>query len=404
MKIVHLVSGGLDGGAARGALNLHNSLLEKNIDSVLLSNNSNNESKKVMLFQKSPIQDINFYISSKVSSLSLKMYPKRKGLFSNNLIGYDVSQSAELVDADIVHLHWINKYVSLQNLKKIKKPIIWTIRDMWPFTGGCHYSIGCEKYKKKCGSCPVLKSSLNYDLSTINQKAKKNFYRNIDAVVGISPWITEQIKSSGAFKNSKIDTIMNGIDLNSFYNEKQSINKSKNNKKIILIGASNHESEYKGSKILKEALQQLKKGSVALHFFGSNSKKIFNDLDVEQVHHGVLNSDKALRKLYNSADVFVCSSIQEAFGKTVVESMACGLPVVCFNNSGPKDIVAHKKTGYLAELNNKNDLINGIQWLLHNKDILHIKNNAVVSAQNYNISKLAEKYISLYKNLMRQYG
>ena len=175
MNVVHLVSGELTGGAAKGAYWLHSGLLNLGQNSHIINNSRNLQSsyKNVHNIIKSDIQKIKSFVFPQLSLLPVRAYTKRKNLiFSTGFDGYDFTKLDCYKNADIIHLHWINNLVSMRSLRNVSKPIVWTLRDMWPLTGGCHVSYNCDRYKEGCGKCPQLGSNFQYDLSYFILKYK----------------------------------------------------------------------------------------------------------------------------------------------------------------------------------------------------------------------------------------
>ena len=154
MKVLHLVSGNLDGGAFLGALNLHNELNKNNVKSLIVNDS---DIKNINIKNYHSISENNLIIKIKIklinilNNLSKLIYLKKnQETFNNSFFGINLLNNKILNEADIIHIHWIAKtYSDLSFIKSLNKPIIWTFRDMWPFTGGCHYSLECEKFKRK---------------------------------------------------------------------------------------------------------------------------------------------------------------------------------------------------------------------------------------------------------------
>jgi len=369
MKVLHIVAGDLNGGAARGAYWLHLGLKELGVNSKVFTSSKTtlNDDSVISTTQTKKGKLFNIF-RGQIELLIVKFY-KNKLIFSTGLFGVDFTKTKEYKEADIIHLHWINGgFVNMKHLSKIDKPIVWTIRDMWPMTGGCHYAMECEKYKTGCGSCEQLQSNSNYDLSKFILNRKKKFLPKSMKIVGISSWLSQKAKESYLFKDFDVITIFNNVNTNDFFPIEKNIAKKllgiKTNKKIILAGAQDLKSFYKGFDKFIEAIKQLNKNKYFLCFFGNLDKSIVNNLGFEYKNFGFLYDTISLRLLYSASDVFVAPSLMDAFGKTLVESMACGTPVVCFDATGPKDIVTHKVDGYKAKPFDTTDLKNGIEWVL----------------------------------------
>ena len=134
---------------------------------------------------------------------------EKKIKFSNGFTGSAPISVSEINKFDIIHLHWINNgFFNLEKINNINVPIVWTIRDMWPFTGGCHYTLGCKKFYSECKLCPSINNLFFKDDSILNLFNKNSIFKNQNIhLVGISKWIENEIKTV-YFKNNKIHQII----------------------------------------------------------------------------------------------------------------------------------------------------------------------------------------------------
>lgn len=406
ITVVHLVAGGLKGGAARGAFWLHEGLLEQGIDSRLVTNVHDDVSNPtVTALASSRIRKIISLIVSKADSFLLLFFPNReKRIFSTGLFGLSYKKTLAYKEADIVHLHWINGLVSINSIKKIDKPIVWSVRDMWPITGGCHYSLDCNKYIHGCGKCPQLNDKLGLDFTRLAVRKKRKIFKRIKPV-GISDWVAEEINKSAVFGEGRASSINNNVDCNIFFPIASGVARSvlcfSTSKKIILIGSTDVKDFYKGFSFFLDALKNLEKENYLLCVFGKSDIQSLEATGFEYKSLGYLHDDVSMRLAYSAADVFVAPSIQEAFGKTLVESMACKTPVVCFDATGPGGIVTHKIDGYKAKPFDSVDLAKGIQWVLHESDYGELSEEARKTAlMKFDSAVIAKKYIEVYENLI----
>ncbi|QVK23663.1 hypothetical protein KHX94_02775 [Shewanella dokdonensis] len=175
MNILHIVAGDLSGGAARGAYWLHLSLKEKGINSKILNNsNSFVFDEDIILSNKTIFEKTNAFFRKVFDRFLISFYVNRKDyIFSTGIVGCNFKKIHEYKNADIIHLHWINgSMIDIKDLHKLDKPIVWTMRDMWPFTGGCHYAIKCDGYKDYCCYCPQLQSKRKYSLASFLHRRK----------------------------------------------------------------------------------------------------------------------------------------------------------------------------------------------------------------------------------------
>lgn len=398
LTILHVVGGGLSNGAAKGAITLHQELNRRGQVKSLVLSNSLDSSARV---EKLRLARLN-WLFDKVKRRVMNVLFRPKGYFSTDFGGGNIPD-VMVSSADIVHIHtFSNSIINLNQISKLNVPVVVTLRDMWTMTGGCHYSIDCFGFQTSCSSCP-LSSSAALGAITRSQLAKKARVFNSNGrvtFVGISSWIVNQAQKSSALGDKAIQYIPNQIDFDKFTISGE-IGRDefglKESGPVVLVGGVNLMNEYKGLKLLLGALVQLNE-RVNIVFFGSTL-----ELDeLEEFHNvvqlGPILDQERLMRLYNCADVFVSSSVQEAFGKTMVEALACGTPVVAFVNSGgADDILEHKKNGFLAKYRSEVDLARGIEWVLRNEFDGDLLRESVHS--RFSSAAVADAYIRLYQNL-----
>ncbi len=416
MKIVHVVGGDLRKGAHKGALWLHQGLRDIGVESSLLtayteetfggfSNNFGDSS--IYSLSTSNTRYVKLLFRSQLDKIALLPYHyDKKRPFSTGFFGGSVSDHPLIRDADIINIHWVSKVpISLYDMSRLRSPVVLTLRDMWPFTGGCHYAMECDRYLEGCGQCPQLGSNSRLDLSKLVAKAKAHWLPKNLTCVGISNWISECAKKSFIFKNQTIHTISNCIDTDVFSPISTPIARNILNlptdRQIILVGAESVTNFYKGFDLFLESLHLLKDYDPLVVFFGKISTGIINLIPFETLSLGYINDDRLLRIVYSSADVFVAPSKQEAFGKTLAESMACGTPVVCFNTTGPKDIVKHQYSGYKAKAFDTADLAQGIIWVLQNSESRNLRPySRSHTVKNFSKEIIAKETYKLYSSIL----
>ncbi len=404
MKVLHISAANIDGGAGRGTLWLHRAFQSMNVESKILTNSLEEVTDSNIVYHRN-IGNKCYDIEKSI----LSEYPnKLENIFSLGIAGVDFMSLDEYKEADIIHLHWVNDcYISMRDLIKIDKPIVWTFRDMWPMTGGCHYSMDCTKFIESCGNCPTLNSSDGLDISHLVWRMKKHFLNKNIYVVGISSWVSSLAKKSSLFKDFNIRTILNNVDTTLFIPyEKITARKNLNlpiDKKIILVGAKDLKDFYKGLDKFLEACREIDTSEYHLCSFGLNSDLRDEGLNFSSYSNfEYIQDTQTLNKLYASADVFVAPSTHEAFGKTIVESMLSGTPVVCFDATGPHDLVEHKVDGYKAQAYSIVDMAFGIEWIIKNVEYKALVNRARYNAQNkFDNNVIAKQYLELYKEILQ---
>jgi glycosyltransferase involved in cell wall biosynthesis len=411
IKALHLIAGSLSGGAARGAYWLHLAQREIGLDSKVLTNRPNGlGGDSIFTLRKPPSQWMKLKLFSGVNRLALSLYRQRQSrIFNTGFEGINFTRHSVYREADLIHLHWINGLVDMRSLRKVKKPLVWTLRDMWPLTGGCHYSMSCERYKIGCGKCPQLGSTCSWDLTRLVVANKRSSLPKQLHVVGISPWLSECAEQSSVFSSFNVETISNNINTSQFFPVDKELARKildlKLGKKLILAGSQSISDFYKGFDLFVEAVNSLQREDIHVILFGKVKPRDLADLKVGCSCLGFLSEIILLRLAFSAADVFVAPSRMDAFGKTLAEAMACGTPVVCFDATGPKDIVEHQISGYKAKPFEASDLRKGIEWVLSRNGVDYDKlcqKARKRSVREFDSRVIARQYIELYEKLIAE--
>lgn len=311
----------------------------------------------------------------------------------------------------MLNLHWISSFVDLRTLfSETSVPIVWTLHDMNAFTGGCHYNVECTRYQNSCGHCPQLGSVQNNDLSHTVWRRKQSVYEDaIESgrlhIVTPSEWLAEEARRSSLLKDAPIDVIPNGVDPEVFRpRETKGLRKVLDippGDRVILFVATSTQVRRKGFDLLAGALNEMEEDSVTLISIGSHEP----DLDgvKSHIHLGAVQSDLLLSLFYSLADVFVIPSRQDNLPNTVLESMACGTPVVGYDVGGVSDMVRPQETGWLAETDDVEELSASIRRALLEDATRKQKGKACreVFEEEYTLAKQAERYSRLYESMLR---
>jgi glycosyltransferase involved in cell wall biosynthesis len=333
--------------------------------------------------------------------------------FSPATWGQSLHQHPCVQEADVLHLHWINfgflTLKELQKLANLDKKIVWTLHDMWTFTGGCHYAGECTNFLSWCGDCPILKKSKHDDWSARLWHEKQKLFSSLHEriqFVTCSEWLANLARQSGLLKGFPITAIPNPIDTEQFcLLEKTPLRKRfglPQDKFILLFSAMNVQDKRKGFDYLIEALEYLyhqypaSRSKLALAVVGKSAEKD-EKLLFPTYYLGSLATPEAMNEAYNTADAFVLPSLEDNFPNTIMEAMACGLPCVTFATGGLPEMIQHEKTGYLATLKDAQDLAKGIAYLLETTDLptLSVQARQFVK-ENYAENIIAQKYFEVY--------
>ncbi len=260
-------------------------------------------------------------------------------------------------EPDLVHLHWVQKgMLSIKDWKKLPGPIVWTLHDMWAFTGGDHYDCEQRCYTRQCGHCTNLGSSREHDLSHRIWKQKKAAWKNVPlTIVTPSHWLGEQVRQSSLLGERPLHIIPNGLDTE-FYRPlpkaqaRSLLNLEAERPWILLSGLDLNEDPRKGFDLLTEMLQFLasKHSRLGVLIAGASWSPRQLPAGLDYKFLGKLEDELSLVLAYNAADVVVLPSRQENFSNAMVEAMACGVPVAGFDIGGNPDMIVPGETGVLA--------------------------------------------------------
>jgi glycosyltransferase involved in cell wall biosynthesis len=379
MKILLLSTQDMLGGAARASYRLHKGLQNIGINSQMLVQEKNSDDKTVLAPRIRMFQGI---ARSKLTfdALPLKFYRQRsENIFSLQWLPDRVIPKIAAINPDIINLHWISgAFVHIETLAKVKRPLLWTLHDMWAFTGGCHYSGDCDRYTQSCGTCPQLGSKKDWDLSRWVWKRKISAWKKLNlTIVTPSSWLAKCARASSLFQDLRIEVIPNGVDIQTYRPIERRVARKLLNlpedKQLVLFGSLRATSDNrKGFHLLQPALQELSKSGwkdrLEVVIFGASQPEDPPDFGFQAHYVGTLNDDLSLSVVYSAADVFVLPSIEENLANTVMEAIACGTPCVAFNIGGMPDMIDHQKNGYLAQAYRIEDLAQGINWVLENQE------------------------------------
>jgi glycosyltransferase involved in cell wall biosynthesis len=367
----------LSGGAARATYRLHEGLRRMNIDSQMLVQYKTSHDNTI-IGGKNQAQKILNQMRPTLDNLPLNYYNGRGyGAFSTQWFPDLIKNKITQLSPNLINLHWTCGFVRIETISQLKKPLVWTLHDMWTITGGCHYSQTCDRYTQSCGACPQLHSDKDNDISRWVWKRKAKYWQNVDmTIVTPSIWLAKCVRASSLFRQATIEVIPNGIDTQRYkpFNRKfvrEWLNLPQD-KQLVLVGANSLYLQRKGSHYLPKALELLQTtecaGNIELVIFGTIPDGFKLDLGFKSHYIGNLSDDISLAQVYASADVFVAPYIEDNLPNTVMEALACGTPCVAFKTGGITEMIIHEYNGYLASTFDVEQLASGIAWILADKE------------------------------------
>lgn len=415
-SILHLSAADQDGGAARAAYRIHAGLCRLGVDSRMLVGNKTGDDPTVSSAATSPIGKFFAFARPAIDAFAVRFWyqPKKRPYFFADWVPDGLAGNAAFASADLVQLHWVSAgFLRPETLATFQKPLVWRLSDQWAFTGGCHYSGSCQRYEQQCGSCPQLESSKDNDLSHRTWERKQKAYASLDlTVVSPSTWLADLARRSSLFKNVPVKVIHNGLDTNLFRPIEKATARAllrlPPDRPLIAFGAIHAVDDgRKGFRELQTALGILAsehkgKQLPELLVFGSSRAPTGIDLPLPTHFLGKLNDDLTIALAYSAADLFVAPSLEENFSSTVLESVACGTPVVAFNLGGMPDLVQHQENGWLAAAIEPQDLARGMSWILEDS-ARRARLGATArerALERFSLEKQCGRYRDLYDELL----
>lgn len=348
---------------------------------------------------------------------------RRNHLFDVDIAntGTDITSLPEFRQADVIHLHWVNQgMLSLKDMEKILKsgkPVVWTMHDMWPCTGICHYARTCTHYRQECHHCPyIYKGGGKKDLSYRIFRKKKALYKQAPIhFVTCSRWLKEQAQSSALLQGKSVVDIPNAINTHLFKPQDKLKARGKfhlpEEGRLILFGSLKITDQRKGAQYLIDACKWLAekhpewKDMVGVVVFGNQSQQLQEQLPFRVYSLPYIKNDHEVVDIYNAVDLFAIPSLEENLPNMIMEAMACGVPCVGFNVGGIPEMIDHLHNGYVAQYKSAEDLGNGIYWVLTEPDYAELSTEARRKVLgNYSESAVAKKYTDVYNKITGSYA
>jgi glycosyltransferase involved in cell wall biosynthesis len=418
MKIVHLAKNDLQGGAARAAYRLHKGLQSVGHESFMVVASRSGDDPNVIavdrpmdlmsrvrrgLRQYRIAQDFRHYGNSR---------PSGYDLFSDDRNAYASTLPRQIPSCDIINLHWVSgllAYGPFFARMPQSKPIVWTLHDMNPFTGGCHYDLGCGRYVDRCGACPQLGSSdegdLSYQIWLRKQRAFSRVSPSRLRIVTPSRWLAEEVKRSSILGRFPVTIIPYGLNVDDFAPKNRAAAREllgvPQDAKVVLFLAELTNSRRKGFALLAEALTRCAGMVPKLSLVSLGHDKPLMQVQIPWLHLGSLGNDRFLSMVYSLADLFVICSLQDNLPNTVLEAMACGVPVVGVGVGGIPDMIRNGVNGLtvpsdpVALCTAISDLLNGTEKRMAMSAMCRR-----IAVEEYSLELQAQRYCEVYKSLL----
>lgn len=418
MKVVHLNTSDF-GGAAIAAVQLHQALLDKGVESDLLTLvKTRNDIPRHHLVEPfelkgDPLVNKLKYKAGRLLEVAgvvddrhnapdnknLNNRPAGREIFTVPYSHFSILDHPLLRQADVIHLHWVSFGMIDHGefFRNCGKRIVWTMHDMNPFTGGCHHADECNGYQQECGFCPQLVDhGKAFQYWTYKQAAIGTVANGRLRLVAPSQWLADLAKSSSIMQGRSCTVIPNGFDTEHFkLRDKRTAREKLGlslDKKLILFNAMDLSNTRKGMGLLIAAMQELERSDIQLVSLGGHSAAKPAGLDIHDA--GSFTSVETIALYYAAADLFVLPSMAENLPNTISESLLCGTPVVAFRTGGIPEQV-DSNNGILVDKKLAEPLSAAIDNAL--KMIWDHKAIASHAAERYDRKRIAGEYMQLYQ-------
>lgn len=418
MRVIHLNTYDGNGGAGRASYRLNNALKKAGVNSDLFTYIKLGKRDDIHALYPKPLDKFFATLRILAERYLPRFYEKDlKVPFSLSFFGKDIHKHPELLKADIIHLHWINHgFLNPSDLAKLallNKPIVWTMHDSNVFTGGCHVRFDCQNYLNHCGFCPLLKDPEADDISHKTWDRKNHAYQKLNAnFIAPSKWLATAAMASGLLKDKPVSNIANTLETEIFKPaDKQKAKVSlglKPDDFILLTGfMPSKKDAHKGTSYLVDAIDLwiAENPAIAdkaiLVVFGNKSSQLPPPFKIQVKFLGTISNDERLAVAYAAADVFLTTSLDDNLPNTVMESLACGTPVISFETGGIPDMVEHLHNGFLAKYKDSGDFMQGLNWVYNHTDRRTLNENAREKVmKQFSEQTIAEAHLKLYQSLL----
>lgn len=410
MNVVHLNHSDINGGAARAAYRIHHCLRDAGINSCMWVNQATAGDWTV----RGP--------SSKAEKLTAALRGRIGGQLRHAFkTANPINHSPALLpsrwvkrindsDADIVHLHWVaGEMLSIADIGRINKSIVWTLHDMWAFCGAEHLAWD-ERWREgyRRDNRPAHESG--FDLNRWTWQRKRKHWRRPMHIVTPSRWLADCVRESLLMRDWPVTVVPNPIDTERWKPLDQGLAREllglPADVPLLLFGALGTAAYHKGFDLLVRALEHLRDEPLArgleMIVFGQRAPQSSPVLGFPLHYGGRLHDDLSLRALYSAADALVIPSRQDNLPNTGVEALACATPVIAFDTCGLSDIVAHQRTGYLAKAFDTQDLASGITWVLAQRGLQPLGEQArELAVARFGYPVVADQYEQIYAHAVQ---
>jgi glycosyltransferase involved in cell wall biosynthesis len=412
LSVVHLAQSDSEGGANKAAYRIHKNLQSIGIRSSFHVGRKHLNDESVV---PAHLPGAGLRVSGVVAYLNarkLKSYPhKLPTPFSPVGLRYGQLDAQLIAEADVVCAHWIaGAFLNFSQLETIRKPIIWRLSDIWPFSGGCHYPGECDRFEQECGACPQLGSHSENDLSRAGIEARARTFAGLNLTIAApSRWIADLARSSRLFGERRIEHIPTGVDLNVFrprdrLEARRRFGLPKDGQ-IVLFGALGAtEDPRKGYSHFTQCIEMMVSTGmrdVVPVIFGGVTEGISSIAGLPAFHLGRVETEDDMSLVYSAADVLVAPFLEDNLPNVILEAIACGTAVAAFAAGGIRDAIEDGVSGILAPIGDDETLANGVVQLLY--QTMHPRFRHAVrefAERRFDLAQCIRRYAGLFEDVV----
>lgn len=410
LRVLHISHTDQLGGGARAAYRIHREMLAQGIDSWMwVAHRTLDEAR--LLGPKTRGQKFWARLAPFLDRLLRKLLKTPSTVLHSpawiSCFDWEVIRDLK---PDVIQLHWICRgTVKIEDFSRFDAPVIWRLSDMWAFCGAEHFSGQIDRFKNGYTQGNRELGERGFDLNAWTWRRKRKAYAATRSLTIVAPsrWLGEAARASALLKSNHVENIPTGVHPGIFAPFDKKLARKllllPQQGQLILFGAVSPTSDpIKGYRELVTALRVLRdrtQGELpGLVLFGANDAPEIRELGFTLHGLGHLHDDVSLKLAYAACDVFVAPSQRENLANTVLESMACGTPVVAFATTGMLDAIVHEQTGYLAKAYDSEDLAQGIAWALAAPASVRDAARARIE-ERFSLPRLVPQYLRLYREL-----
>ena len=415
MNLLHLSRADIEGGAAQATYQIHSLLQDAGHRSVMaVRRKASSDAQVLFVGAKSLWRSTRSELTERIRSRLAGGYqvePNPIYYFNRNLApipDWDTAL-AEMPQPDVLFLHWVTHLTTAADIRRLAErvrcPIVWVLMDMEPLTGGCHYPGDCIRFQGECRDCPQLQKDVSDWAGRTWREKRKQLSDLPITFLAPTQWVAERVGSSGLFRNHPIERIPLPISPRMRPLDKTIARQILGwplDKKIILAGSFNLNDPRKGGGRLVAAARLLAAGddkkSIQFVVVGTHGSVLAKEIPFP-VHEMGYQGDIVLPLIYQAADVFACSSMEDAGPMMVSQAMLCETPVVAFNTGIVPELLASGRGGYMARLGDAEDFARGLKNML-DADESEGRHAFEVASHYHDGRKIAQAYEEMLNRLV----